>query len=167
MNFDLRHWLWPCLDRKLHKIYITDPSCIYVIGLMKFGNQITCTVYLNSWSWSYGSWLYNDLCNQCQSLLYMVKCTRYNIMRLSLSVTWGRSVVFSATNKTDRYDITEILLKVALNTITLTILFMCWNWSIKGLKMMLTHGGFNVCYFLKISYWSVLVFLFHFSWHLK
>jgi len=26
----------------------------------------------------------------------------------------------SSTNKTDRYDITEILLKVALNTITLT-----------------------------------------------
>jgi hypothetical protein len=27
----------------------------------------------------------------------------------------------SSTNKTDRYDITEILLKVALNTITLTL----------------------------------------------
>jgi hypothetical protein len=38
-------------------------------------------------------------------------------------VTFDRSVVFSgysfsSTNKTDRYDITEILLKVALNTIT-------------------------------------------------
>ena len=35
-------------------------------------------------------------------------------------VTCGRSVVFisgSSTNKTDRHDITEILLKVALNTI--------------------------------------------------
>jgi hypothetical protein len=28
--------------------------------------------------------------------------------------------VLSSTNKTDHYDITEILLKVALNTITLT-----------------------------------------------
>jgi hypothetical protein len=27
----------------------------------------------------------------------------------------------SSTNKTDRHDITEILLKVALNTITLTL----------------------------------------------
>jgi len=40
-----------------------------------------------------------------------------------LSVTCDRSVVFSgysfsSTNKTDRYDITEILLKVALNTIS-------------------------------------------------
>ena len=34
---------------------------------------------------------------------------------ISLSVTCNRSVVFS-TNKTDLYDITEILLKVALNT---------------------------------------------------
>ena len=31
----------------------------------------------------------------------------------------------NSTNKTDRYDITEILLKVVLNTITLT-LFKIW-----------------------------------------
>jgi hypothetical protein len=48
----------------------------------------------------------------------------------------------SSTNNTDRYDITERLLKVALNTITLTICFhllycgsdalvlhVFWNWS--------------------------------------
>jgi len=39
-------------------------------------------------------------------------------------VTYGRSVVFSgysgsSTNKTDRHDMTEILFKVALNTISL------------------------------------------------
>jgi hypothetical protein len=48
---------------------------------------------------------------------------RYNIMWKSFSVTCDRSVVFlrvSSTNKTDRHDITEILLKVALNTIALT-----------------------------------------------
>jgi hypothetical protein len=42
-------------------------------------------------------------------------------MQKSLSVTCGRLVVFSwyvsSTNKADRHDITEILLKVALNTI--------------------------------------------------
>jgi hypothetical protein len=49
----------------------------------------------------------------------------YNIMWLSLSVTrdmlgvFSRSYGFSA-NKTDRHDITEILLKVALNTIKQT-----------------------------------------------
>jgi hypothetical protein len=41
-----------------------------------------------------------------------------------LSVICDRSVVFSgtpvsSTNKTDRYDIAEILLNVALNTITI------------------------------------------------
>ena len=45
----------------------------------------------------------------------------YNIMWSSLSVTCDRSVVFfcfpvSSTNKTDRHDITEIWLKVELNT---------------------------------------------------
>ena len=39
-------------------------------------------------------------------------------MGQSLSVTCGKSV--SSTNKTDRHDITETLLRVALNTITLT-----------------------------------------------
>jgi hypothetical protein len=47
----------------------------------------------------------------------------YNIMWYILSVTCDRSVVFSSssvssTYKTDRHDITEILLRVALNTIT-------------------------------------------------
>ena len=42
-----------------------------------------------------------------------------NRQRLTLSVTWDRSVV-SSTNKTDHHDITEILLKMVLNTITLT-----------------------------------------------
>jgi len=36
-------------------------------------------------------------------------------------VNCGRSVVFTI-NKTDRYHLTEILLKVALNTITLSLL---------------------------------------------
>ena len=35
----------------------------------------------------------------------------------------------SSTNKTDRHDITEILLKVALNTITLTIHTSTWLYN--------------------------------------
>ena len=41
-------------------------------------------------------------------------CTRYNIMG------FYPDTPVSSTNKTDRRDITEILLKVALNSITLT-----------------------------------------------
>jgi hypothetical protein len=45
-------------------------------------------------------------------------------LQLNPLVTYDRSLVFSGyfgffTNKTDRHDITEILLKVALSTITL------------------------------------------------
>jgi hypothetical protein len=55
-----------------------------------------------SWSWWYGSWIYNYLCNQCILPLklwirtpFMARCIRYNIMWSSLSVTCDRSVVFS------------------------------------------------------------------------
>jgi hypothetical protein len=65
-----------------------------------------CNLSIFPWilgrSWSYGSWIYNYLCNQCLSPLklwvwiqLMARCTRYNIMWSSLSVTCGRSVVFS------------------------------------------------------------------------
>ena len=53
---------------------------------------------------------------------FMARCTRWNIMYCSLSVSCDRSVVFrgtpvSSTNKTDCHNITKILLKVAFNTI--------------------------------------------------
>ena len=46
-----------------------------------------------------------------------------------------RSIVFSGTpissaNKTDRHTITEHLIKVALNTITLTIWMIDWFWTV-------------------------------------
>ena len=63
-----------------------------------------------SWPWSYGSWIYNYLCNQCLSPLKL--CVRNTFMA---RCTWFSPV--SSTNKTGHYDITEILLKVALNTI--------------------------------------------------
>ena len=80
--------------------------------------------------------VYNYLCNQCLSPLklwvrtsFMARCTRYNFMWKSLSVTCDRSVVFSGysgfphqVNWPPRY-ITEILLKVVLNTISQPKLF--------------------------------------------
>jgi hypothetical protein len=58
---------------------------------------------------------------------FAARCTRCNIMWLSLSETCNKSVMFPgysvfSTNKTDRHDIMEILLKVALNTINKTTL---------------------------------------------
>ena len=52
------------------------------------------------WSWLYGGWMYNYLCNQCLSplnlwvwILLMARCTRTTLY--SLSVTCDRLVVFS------------------------------------------------------------------------
>ena len=84
-------------------------------------------------SWSYGSWIYNYLCNQCLSpltlwvwtplrrgVLNTILCDKVSHWLVTgLWLTLGTPV--SSTNKTDRHDITEILLKVALNTITLTL----------------------------------------------
>ena len=53
---------------------------------------------------------------QSVSITIMARCTRYNIK--VCQCMWFSPV--SSTNKTDRHDITEILLKVALNTTTLT-----------------------------------------------
>jgi len=64
--------------------------------------------------------LKNDFANIVSWNLTQARCTRFSIMWNSLSVTCDKSVV-SSTNKTHfthSHDITEILLKVALNTIT-------------------------------------------------
>jgi hypothetical protein len=55
----------------------------------------------------------------------------YIVVWSSFSVTCDRSLV-SSTNKTDRHDITEILLKVALNT-------PCWCWRIFKSEMKWMH----------------------------
>ena len=78
---------------------------------------------------SYGSWIYNYLCNQClspQRCEFETRSLRSVLDTLCdkgcqwlVTCRWFSPV--SSTNKTDRNDITEILLKVALGTITLTI----------------------------------------------
>jgi len=82
-----------------------------------------------SWSWSYGSWIYNYLCNQCLSPLKLwvwipfiwgvfdiTLCDK--VCQLHAAGIWfSPGSWISPTNKTDRHNIAEILLKVALNTI--------------------------------------------------
>jgi hypothetical protein len=83
-----------------------------------------------SWSSSYGTWIYNYLCNQCLSSLTLcvqARCTiiqHYVIKFVSdLRQVGGflRVLRFpldtNIGNKTDRHDITEILLNVALSSI--------------------------------------------------
>ena len=83
-------------------------------------------------SWSYGSWNYNYLCNQCLSPLKLwiwiwisirTRCTTLcdKVCQLLATGLWfSPGTPVSSTNKTDRHHITEILLKVALNTINQT-----------------------------------------------
>ena len=87
------------------------------------------------WPWSYGNWIYNYLCNQCLSplTLWVWIQLRWGVLdttlyhKYCLSVTCDRLVVSlgtsaSSTNKTDRHDISQILLKVALSTINIPTL---------------------------------------------
>jgi hypothetical protein len=69
--------------------------------------------------------VYNYLCNQCLSPLILwvrltirPRCTTlcYKVCQWLVTGRWFSPV--SSTNKTDRHDIADILLKVALNTIT-------------------------------------------------
>ena len=96
-----------------------------------------------SWSWSYGSWIYNYLCNQClspltlwvwiplmASVLDTTLCDKV-CQWLAAGQGFSPGNPVSSINRTDRHDITEILLKVVLNTITLTP-----NWSIMHCQKM-------------------------------
>ena len=83
-----------------------------------------------SWPWSYGSWIYNCICYQCLSPLMLwvrisirARCTTLCDKVCQWFVTgrlFSPGPPVSSTNKTDRHDIAEILLKVALNTIKQT-----------------------------------------------
>ena len=80
--------------------------------------------------WSYGSSIYNYICSQCLSpLMFWVGisirawCTTLcdKVCQWLATGRWfSPGPPVSSTNKTDRHDITEILLKVALNTIKQT-----------------------------------------------
>ena len=81
----------------------------------------------HSWLWSCGSWIYNYLCNQylsslnlwvrishIQAVLDTSLCDKV-CQGLETGQWFSPGTLVSSTNKTDRHDRTEILLKVALN----------------------------------------------------
>ena len=98
-------------------------------NLPKIGGKIN---HANDRSWSHGIWIYNYRCNQCLSPLRL--WVRNSLRRHVLDTTlcdnvcqwlatgqWFSPVTsVSSTNKTDRHDITEILLKVAKTTMNLS-----------------------------------------------
>jgi hypothetical protein len=126
-------------------------QCFYFIRICRNACNIICSLYWDFiyitqfrkgplWPWSYGGWNYNYLCNQCLSpmMLRVRFLDRARCKTLCDTVCqWlaaGRWVspdppVFS-TNKTDRNDIAEILLKVALTSFNKQIFlsFQCSSW---------------------------------------
>jgi hypothetical protein len=108
----------------IHEYLILIEKLIYLIINHLCQSCLSTTPEGPSWSWSYCGWIYNYLCNQCLSPLTNPRSWRGVLDRkvcdkVCLWLAAGRwfSPV-SSTNKTDRHDITEISLKVALNTIT-------------------------------------------------
>ena len=83
------------------------------------------------WSWSYDCWIYN-----CLHMCEFESCSWRGVLNTTLcdkvcqwlvTCRWfSQDTPVSFNNKTDHHDITQTLLKVALNTITLT-LFLAWN----------------------------------------
>ena len=134
----VHHKPWFC-TKKMKQIGNRKNNCP-LLSMCKYdiskilSQYIICIAYMTnegrdirilgpSWSWSYGSWIYDYLCNQCLSPLTL--CVRIPLGVKFVGDLWevggflpGTPV--SSTNKTERHDITEILLKVALYTINLT-----------------------------------------------
>ena len=80
--------------------------------------NISCRKYMYfnwskgpSWLWLYVSWIYNCLCNQYLSPLKLWVCQWLATGRW---ISPGTPV--SSTNKIDRHNINDILLKMALKT---------------------------------------------------
>ena len=105
---------------------------------------------------SYGSWMYNYLCNQClSSLTLWVRIPSGNttlyekVYQLLAGFLWfSPGTQVSSTNKTDRQDITETLLKVAL----------CWL-EIQDGHQCRTNLLRTLCekYFIFIILWNLLM----------
>ena len=101
--------------------------------------------------------MYNYLCNQCLSpLMLWVQIS----IRARCTTSWfSRGSPDSSSNETDHHDITEIVLKVALNTIKQTKF---------QKRIMSTKVDINILlgvfYNLKIMF-SCLYYLFSTKWH--
>jgi hypothetical protein len=71
---------------------------------------------------SYGSWIYNYLCNLCLSPLKLsLNPVHVSDLRQVTGRWFFRGTLMSSTNAADGYDITEILLKVMLRPINLNL----------------------------------------------
>ena len=95
------------------------------------------------------------------SILTLVRCTRYNkVYRwFAIGLWFSPGTLVSSNNNTDHNDITEILLKVALNTLTLTLYKMIWPRLLYYLLIIsLTKIITETCHTHSILYLSLYFF---------
>ena len=117
--------------------------------------------FITSFSWkfikfpsfcikSYGSLIYSYLCNQCLSplaLWFRIPLRRGVLdttlcdkvcQWLAAGCSFSLGTPISSTNKTDHHDITEILLKVALNSKTITLPYLLQR-SYQNISFVICH----------------------------
>ena len=107
--------------------------------------------------WSYRSWIYNYLCNQCLSPLMLsvqisirARCTTLydKICQWLATGQWfSQGPPVSSTNKTDCHYKTEILLKMALNTIKQTNNKMLYHWNLPLLPVLI-----RLCFYFSLPW---------------
>ena len=137
-------------------------------------NNTTLTRCTSIYFWDCRSWIYNYLCNQWLCLTPLTLSVRIPLRRYVLDTTlcdevcqwlaegrwFSQSTPVSSTNKTenDRHDKTEILLKLALNTITQNLQsfdgYLYWvsewlSFNAKWTILQLYHGEHNL-YFAQL-----------------
>ena len=122
-----------------------------VFGVSDFLSGYKCQIFCfdmlcvrftgSSWSWSYDSWIYNYMCNQCLSPLTLwvrrillkrgvfdqTSCDKV-CQWLAASRWFSLDTRVSNTNKTNCHCIAEILLKLVLNTEFLTPCSLLYVW---------------------------------------
>jgi hypothetical protein len=111
----------------INYLHFKELRCVFTANMNVFSNIEIQIKRGPSWSWSYGSWINNYLCNQCLIITTKVVSSNpihvevYSIQHYAIVCQWLPTVtLISSTNTTDRHDITEILLKRALNIINQT-----------------------------------------------
>ena len=110
-------------SKSIYEVYSKVVNVLLCCYSLSLNNEML----VSSWPWSYGSWIYNYLCNQRISPLMLwvwtsiwARCTPLcdKVCQWLATGHWfPPGPLVSSTNITDCHDITELLLKVALNTI--------------------------------------------------
>jgi len=126
------YWIWNWLEMLGRLVFLTilkfhRNKFIFPDKLHNILTTVLVIAEGPSWLWSYGSWIYNYLCHQCLSPLMLwvrismrARCTILcdKVCQWIVTGWWfSPGPPVSSTNKTESQDITEILLKVALNSI--------------------------------------------------